>query len=92
MNSLLLTAETGGSLLIGFAAGLGYFALLRRSAGLFIAGGGWGRPVALTLLRLGFMSLLLGFAAWLGAGPLLGVFLGFLLARAVALRLHGREE
>jgi len=88
MSPLLFAAEGGGSLLAGFAAGLGYFALLRWSTGLFLAGGGWARPVALTLARLGFMALLLGLAARVGALPLLGVFLGFLLARGLALRAH----
>lgn len=71
---------------IGFAAGLAYFAALRRTAGLFLAGNGWARPVALTIARIAAMALLLGLAARTGALPLLGVFLGFLLARAQALR------
>lgn len=71
---------------IGFAAGLAYFAALRRTAALFLAGKGWALPLALTAARVGAMALLLGLAAWIGALPLLGVFLGFLLARAMALR------
>ncbi len=71
---------------IGFAFGLVYFAALRRTATLLAARGGWLAPIALTLGRIGAAIILLGLAAKLGAPSLLAMFVGFLLARTVALR------
>ena len=70
----------------GFAFGLAYFAALRRSVALFCAGRGWRAPAGMTLARIALAALALGAAARLGAVPLLGVFAGFLAARAFALR------
>ncbi len=72
--------------LIGFAFGLAYFAALRRTVTLFAAGRGWFVPVALTLGRIGVAIIVLVLAAKLGAASLLATFIGFLLARTVALR------
>jgi hypothetical protein len=76
--------------LAGFVFGLFYFAALWRTATLFAEGKGRAGPVALTLGRLAAAALFLAITARLGAAPLLGAFFGFLLARAVALRLAGR--
>ncbi len=71
--------------LTGFAFGLVYFAALRRTATLIVAGSRV-FALALTLGRIGAAILFLGLAAKLGAASLLAAFLGFLLARMVALR------
>jgi len=83
---VLLAAIT----LAGFVLGLLYFAAVQRTAILFAAGRGWFAPVALTVGRIGVAAALLALAARLGASPLLAAFSGFILARAVALRLAGR--
>jgi len=72
--------------LIGFAFGLVYFAALRRTVMVFAAGCGWFVPVALTLGRIAAAIIVLGLAAKLGAAALLAMFIGFLVARTVALR------
>lgn len=77
---------------MGFAFGLVYFAALRRTVALFAAGRGWLGPSALTLGRMGSAVALLAFIARLGAAPLLAAFLGFLLARALALHAVRRVE
>jgi hypothetical protein len=79
-----------GLALAGFLAGLAYFALLRRTAELFLAGGGWVRPAALTAVRLSGLVVLLVIAARAGAAALLAFFLGFLIARGLALRVSGK--
>lgn len=81
ISSLTMTTA-----LIGFALGLAYFAALRRTVTLFAAGRGWLAPVALTLGRLAAAIIVLGLAAKLGATALLAMFVGFLVARAVAVR------
>jgi hypothetical protein len=58
----------------GLAFGLAYFAVLRRTVDLHSAGHGR------------FAILFLGVAARVGTLPLLSSFIGFLLARALALR------
>jgi hypothetical protein len=70
----------------GLIVGLIYFATLWRSTELYSAGGGQLAAAALTLGRIAGMIVFLGLAARLGALPLLSSFLGFLLARALALR------
>jgi hypothetical protein len=76
--------------LAGFVFGFAYFAAVQRTALLFAAGRGWLAPVALTVGRIGAAVLFLTLAARLGAAPLLAGFAGFLLARAVALRVARR--
>jgi hypothetical protein len=77
---------------IGFAFGLVYFAALRRTVTLFAARCRWFVPVALTLGRIAAAIIVLGLAAKLGAAALLAMFIGFLAARAVALRTTRSAE
>ena len=74
------------ALLAGFAFGLAYFIMLRRTVDLFATGRSRLMPAVLTVGRLGAAILFLAIAAKSGALPLLGGFMGFLLARAAALR------
>lgn len=83
VSTALVASATG---IAGFAFGLAYFAALHKSAALFATGAGWLRPSALTLSRVGAATLFFWFAAKLGSAPLLAAFLGFLAARAAALR------
>lgn len=78
--------------LAGAAFGLVYFAALDRTVVLLAAGRGWLGPAALTFGRIGAATILLALIARLGAAPLLAAFLGFLAARAVALRAVRRRE
>jgi N-ATPase, AtpR subunit len=90
-NSLTLHSELTFILaLAGFALGLAYFVALKRSVALFVGGKGWFRPLALTLGRVGAAAGFLFVAAKLGAAPLLAAFIGFLTARALALRAERR--
>jgi len=70
--------------LAGLGVGLVHFSALRRTVDAYSTG-----PVrlavALTLGRLAGTIVFFGFAARLGALPLLALFLGFLLARTLAL-------
>ena len=70
----------------GFVLGLGYFAVLRRTADLYGAGRSRLEPAMLTLGRIAAIVVFLVLAARLGALPLLAAFLGFLVARAAVLR------
>jgi len=72
--------------LAGFMFGLLHFAALKRSVALFVGGKGWFGPLALTLGRILAVVAFLFVAAKLGAEPLLAAFVGFLLARSLALR------
>jgi hypothetical protein len=74
----------------GVAFGLLYFAALKRSVTLFVGGKNWFGPLALTLGRIAAAVSFLFFATTLGAEPLLGAFVGFLIARALALRANKR--
>lgn len=76
--------------LAGLAFGLVYFATLKRSVTLFVEGKSWLRLLALTLGRIGAAVAFLYVAAKLGAAPLLAAFIGFLMARALALRAERR--
>lgn len=83
-------ATTTMFLIAGMVAGQAYFAALRQSlAGL--AAGSRLSPVLLTLGRFAGVALFLSAAAWVGALPLLGAFLGFLVARSIALRAGQRD-
>ena len=75
----------------GLVFGRVYFAALRRSVERYAAGGGRLVPAGLTLARLAGALLFLGLAARVGALPLLAAFLGFLLARSLALGMAGRK-
>jgi hypothetical protein len=85
-TAIAFSALAATMTLIGFALGLAYFAALRRTVALFAAGRGQLLLVALTLGRIGFAVIALSLAAKLGITALLTTFIGFLLARMVALR------
>ena len=70
----------------GLAFGFVHFASLKRSVSLFVGRKGWFGPLALTLGRIAAAVAFLFVAAKLGAAPLLAAFIGFLMARALALR------
>lgn len=72
--------------LAGLAVGLAYFRGLRLTADLFAQGCGWTLPLGLTLVRLAGLFVFLLLVAQLGAAALIACFLGFLLARAIAVR------
>ena len=72
-------------LLVGLIVGMVHFAALRRSVMRFTAAKGWLEPVALTLSRIGLAVAAFAIAARSGAAALLVTFVGFLIARAVAL-------
>jgi len=76
--------------LAGFVLGLVYFAALERTVILFVSGRGWLGPLAFTLGRMAAAVIFLGLAAKFGGAlSLLAAFMGFLLARSVALRAAG---
>jgi hypothetical protein len=70
----------------GLVFGLGYFAALRQTVNLYGSGRGRLGPVVLTLGRIAGATIFLILAARFGALLLLAAFLGFLVARAFALR------
>jgi hypothetical protein len=72
--------------LTGLAGGLVYFAALRRTVTLLASGKSWLGALALSLGRLGAAAIVLLLLSKLGSGPLLAALLGFLAARAIALR------
>ena len=74
----------------GLVVGLVHFAALWRSTELYSAGRGQLAAGALTLGRIAGTIVFLGLAARFGALPLLSSFLGFLLARMLALRVARR--
>jgi hypothetical protein len=76
--------------LAGLVFGLMHFAALRRTVELYSAGRSGLTAAALTLGRIAGTILFFGLAARLGSLPLLSFFLGFLLARTLALRAAGR--
>ena len=74
-------------LLAGIAGGTAHFALLRWNTRLYLAGGSVARALGMQVLRLAATTLLLAFAAWHGAWPLLLSALGVVLARLLVLRV-----
>ncbi|HTV31812.1 MAG TPA: ATP synthase subunit I [Methylocella sp.] len=70
----------------GLMFGRHYFVMLKRSVTLFVGGAGCLGPLAMTLGRIAAAAAFLFGAAKLGAAPLLAAFIGFLIARALALR------
>ncbi len=78
--------------LAGFVFGLVYFAAVERTATLLAAGKGLLGPISLTLGRVAAATLFLAIAAQFGDASLLSAFLGFLLARIVALRKARRAS
>jgi purine-cytosine permease-like protein len=81
MTHHALTINTQLTLLVA-VAGLAF----GFSVSLFVSGKGWLGPLALTLGRIGAAVAFLFVAAKLGAAPLLAAFIGFLMARTLALR------
>ena len=74
----------------GLVVGLVHFAALWRSTELYSAGRGQLAARALTLGRIAGTIVFFGLAARLGALPLLALFLGFLVARTLVLRIAGK--
>jgi hypothetical protein len=74
-------------LLAGVAGGTAHFALLRWNTRLYLAGGSMMRGLGAQMLRLAGTTLLLAFAAWHGALPLLLAAIGVVLARLLVLRV-----
>jgi F1F0 ATPase subunit 2 len=72
--------------LLGALLGAGYFAALRLNVERYLSGRSPGPAVALHLGRLLLAGVGFVLIAQAGAVPLLGALLGFLLARAMALR------
>lgn len=73
-------------LFAGLAGGSAHFALLRWNTSLYIRAGGVPLALGVQVLRLATVSLLLAFAAWHGALPLLLAALGIMIARPLLLR------
>ena len=91
-HHLLATlALASGMALAGIAFGLAYFTALRSSVDLYCAGGSRLGLTALMVGRIGAAALLLGLPVALGALPLLAAFVGFLIARVMALRMARRD-
>jgi hypothetical protein len=88
IDGLLMTYSALTILMVfaGLAFGLFYFAALKRSVALFVGDHGWSAPLALTAGRISASVIFLFGVAKLGAAPLLAAFIGFLIARALALR------
>ena len=78
-----------GAAVLGLNLGLVYFRALLRTAELLAGDRGWLVPAGLTLARVVGAILVLAFMARLGAIALLAAFLGFLLARMIALHSAG---
>ncbi len=88
--AMLAVSAAVGCAGVGF--GLVYFALVRKSALLFVAPEGRALGLALTAGRMAAAACLLWLAARLGALPLLAALGGFLAARAIYLRRHRQES
>jgi hypothetical protein len=88
MTGSILAANLARSALFavaGLAFGWAYFAALRRTIDVYVAGRHRFVPAILTLARVAAATVFLAVAAQFGALPLLAAFLGFLGARALAL-------
>jgi F1F0 ATPase subunit 2 len=89
MSVARLTAVLGDGapfLLLGALLGAGYFVALRLNVERYLLGRSLGPAVALHLGRLLLAGVGFAVVAQAGAVPLLGALIGFLLARALALR------
>ncbi len=82
MSSLVLAAW----LIAGLAVGALYFASIWWSARQFADGGRVAMTIAVSLLRLAGLGGLLMLASFHGAGPLLAMALGVVLARFAVMR------
>jgi F1F0 ATPase subunit 2 len=83
-------ALASGSALAGIAFGLAYFTALRRNVDLYCTGRSPLGLMVLLLVRIAAAALAFALLAALGALPLLAGFLGFLMARSLALRSVSR--
>jgi hypothetical protein len=83
MSAFFLVAGSAGT---GLIAGTAYFAAMKLSVRLFVAGAGAARQFLLSLARLAGIVLVFAAAAHFGAAPLIAAFCGFLLARHLAMR------
>ncbi|EPX84957.1 ATP synthase subunit I [Salipiger mucosus] len=81
--------ELAAWLAAGIVLGGVYLRLVARSVAAITAPGPSARAVLWLVLRMVLAVLLLWAAATQGAGPLLAVLLGFLLARSLAIRRTG---
>lgn len=84
-------ASPGALLALPFAAaglvfGWGYFRVLRLAVAAYAAGGTIGRSAGWLVARIAGAALFFAAAVHWGAWPLLGAFLGFLVARHGAMR------
>lgn len=86
MSAAGTIATAAAAFACGTAAGLVYYAAVRKSVSALAAQRGWAAPLALTLGRLLGIAALLVLAAHLGAAALLGAFAGFCTARIRSLR------
>ena len=77
------------ALAAGVAAGWFFFATLRRTVELWLAGGSAPRALALQLGRFAVLGAVLAATAVAGTWPLLAAAAGVLLARAAVLRRAG---
>ena len=77
--------------LAGLTLGGASMASLRLNTGLYLRGGMW-RPIGLHLARLSVLAAALVWTALQGAGPLLAVAGGLVLARPIAVRMLGRAR
>ncbi len=73
--------------LLGALLGAGYFTALRHNVERYLAGAPLGPSLALHVGRLALAGIALALIAKAGAAALLGALAGFLLARALAVRL-----
>jgi len=90
MTQVATVAVPSAAALAGLGFGLLYFLALRRTVDSYLGARGWLVPASLTLGRIVAAVALLALAAQLGAAALLCAFLGFLAARALALRTARR--
>jgi len=74
-------------LLVGLLGGITHFALLRWNTRLYLGGSSVALAVGVQAVRLAAIALLLAFAAWHGAWPLLVAALGVVLARPLTVRV-----
>ncbi|HEV2548823.1 MAG TPA: ATP synthase subunit I [Stellaceae bacterium] len=86
MNNAALLGLSLAMAISGLVAGLVYFAVLRCAVASFFSGQGWLLGPALAGTRFAVAAIPFWFAAGLGAIPLLGSLLGFVLAQQIALR------
>ena len=78
--------DLGMHLAFGLGGGALYVSAVRRSAQLLAGGGNWGQVIAPTAARLLLAGGAFVLASREGAGPLLALALGFMLARLFVMR------